>query len=113
MKRDVIRNPDDMRLLRNRAKKIGEATKFSASEVSKVFDNMDIAGWKTEDALGGIGGVMKLAAVFGEDLGTVVDIVTHDVGKAISEKIPGEIKIISIESRGGNYGDVNEKVFKK
>lgn len=25
--------------------------------------------------------------------------------KAVSEKIPGEIKIISIESRGGSHGD--------
>lgn len=28
-----------------------------------------------------------------------------DATKAVSEKIPGEIKIISIESRGENYGD--------
>lgn len=28
-----------------------------------------------------------------------------DAAKAVSEKIPGEVKIISIESRGGNYGD--------
>lgn len=28
-----------------------------------------------------------------------------DAAKAVSEKIPGEIKIISIEARGGNYGD--------
>ena len=25
--------------------------------------------------------------------------------KAVSEKIPGKIKIIDIEARGGNYGD--------
>ena len=28
-----------------------------------------------------------------------------DAAKAVSEKIPGEIEIISIESRGENYGD--------
>jgi hypothetical protein len=27
-----------------------------------------------------------------------------DAAKAVSEKIPGEIKIISIEARGENYG---------
>lgn len=31
--------------------------------------------------------------------------------KAVSEKIPGEIKIISIESRGGNYGDAERDSY--
>jgi hypothetical protein len=29
----------------------------------------------------------------------------HAAVKAVSEKIPGKIEIISIESRGWNYGD--------
>ena len=32
-----------------------------------------------------------------------------DAAKAVSEKIPGEIKIISIESRGDNHGDVERE----
>jgi hypothetical protein len=32
-----------------------------------------------------------------------------DAAKAVSEKIPGEIKIISIEARGENYGNVERK----
>lgn len=32
-----------------------------------------------------------------------------DAAKAVSEKIPGEIKIISIEARGENYGDAERK----
>lgn len=73
MKEKVIRNPDEMVLLRDKAKEIGETTKFSASEAAKALDHMDIAGWKTEDMLGGIEGVMNLAAAFGEDFGTVAN----------------------------------------
>lgn len=29
----------------------------------------------------------------------------HAAVKSVSEKIPGAIKIIDIEARGGNYGD--------
>ncbi len=35
-----------------------------------------MAGWKTEDMLGGIEGIMSLAAASGEDLATTSDIVT-------------------------------------
>lgn len=41
-----------------------------------MFNYMAMAGWKTEDMLGGIEGVMNLAAASGEELGTVSDIVT-------------------------------------
>ena len=37
---------------------------------------MAMAGWKTKDMLGGIEGVMNLAAASGEELGSVSDIVT-------------------------------------
>lgn len=35
-----------------------------------------MAGWKTNDMLGGIEGIMNLAAASGEDLATTSDIVT-------------------------------------
>lgn len=38
--------------------------------------NVGMAGWKTEDMLSGISGIMDLAAASGEDLGTTSDIVT-------------------------------------
>ena len=76
MKEKVIRNPDDTVLLRDKAKEIGETTKFSAYEVTKAFNYMDIAGWKTEDMLRGIEAVMNLAAAFGEDFGTVANCIT-------------------------------------
>lgn len=40
------------------------------------MEYMAMAGWKTEDMLGGIEGIMNLAAASGEDLATTSDIVT-------------------------------------
>lgn len=67
---------EDIALLREKAKEMGETTKFSASESAEALNYMAMAGWKTEDMLGGIEGIMNLAAASGEDLGTTSDIVT-------------------------------------
>ncbi len=67
---------DEMSLLCEEAKNLGKATKFSASEVGQGFEYMAMAGWKTQDMLEGIDGVLNLAAASGEDLGAVSDIVT-------------------------------------
>lgn len=67
---------EDMLRLNEMAKELGASTKFSATEVGQGFEYMAMAGWKTEDMLGGISGVLDLAAASGEDLGEVSDIVT-------------------------------------
>lgn len=67
---------DDLDALREKAKEMGAETKFSASEAAEAFGYMAMAGWKTEDMLAGIDGIMNLAAASGEDLATTSDIVT-------------------------------------
>lgn len=66
----------DMDLLSEKAKQMGRDTAFSASQAGEAFQYMAMAGWKTEDMLNGIDGVMNLAAASGENLGLVSDIVT-------------------------------------
>ena len=66
----------DLDALTAKAKQMGETTKFSASESAEAFTYMAMAGWKTEDMLNGIEGVMNLAAASGADLATTSDIVT-------------------------------------
>ena len=66
----------DLEALRDKAREMGEKTKFSASEAAEAMNYMAMAGWKTEDMLSGIDGVMNLAAASGEDLATTSDIVT-------------------------------------
>lgn len=66
----------DFDSLRDKAREMGAKTKFSATEAADAMNYMAMAGWKTEDMLSGIGGVMYLAAASGEDLATTSDIVT-------------------------------------
>ena len=65
-----------MELLTAKAREMGETTKFSASESAEALNYMAMAGWKTEQMLNGLSGIMNLAAASGEDLGTTSDIVT-------------------------------------
>lgn len=67
---------DDLDALREKAREMGAKTKFSATEAAAAMEYMAMAGWKTEDMLGGIEGIMALAAASGEDLATTSDIVT-------------------------------------
>ena len=67
---------DDLLRLNEKAKEMGASTKFSATESAEAFQYMAMAGWKTEDMLDGISGIMDLAAADGLDLATTSDIVT-------------------------------------
>ena len=67
---------DDFDKLRAKAREMGSKTKFSASEAAEAMNYMAMAGWKTEDMLSGVEGIMNLAAASGEDLATTSDIVT-------------------------------------
>lgn len=67
---------DDLKLLSEKAKEMGATTKFTAKEAGQAMEYMAMAGWKTKDMLGGVEGVMNLAAASGEELAAVSDIVT-------------------------------------
>ena len=67
---------EDFDALRSKAQEMGATTKFSATESAEAMEYMAMAGWKTEDMLSGISGIMNLAAAAGESLGTTSDIVT-------------------------------------
>lgn len=67
---------EEMAKLTDKAKEMGETTKFSASESAEALNYMAMAGWKTEDMLNGLEGIMHLAAASGSDLATTSDIVT-------------------------------------
>ncbi|WP_443726090.1 phage tail tape measure protein, partial [Ruminococcus callidus] len=67
---------EELDALRDKARDMGSKTKFSASEAAEAMNYMAMAGWKTEDMLSGIEGIMNLAAASGEDLATTSDIVT-------------------------------------
>ena len=67
---------DDVKLLEAKAEEMGAKTKFTAAESAEAMSYMAMAGWKTDDMLSGLDGIMNLAAASGEDLASVSDIVT-------------------------------------
>lgn len=70
---------DEFQRLNEKAIQMGADTKFSALESAQAFKYMGMAGWKTEDMIGGIAGIMNLAAASGEDLAMTSDIVTDSL----------------------------------
>lgn len=67
---------DDFQKLKEKAEYMGATTKFTATESANAMYYMALAGWKTQDMLDGLEGIMYLAAASGEDLAMVSDIVT-------------------------------------
>lgn len=70
---------DEFQKLNEKAIQMGADTKFSALESAQAFKYMGMAGWKTNEMIGGIAGIMNLAAASGEDLAMTSDIVTDSL----------------------------------
>ena len=51
-------------MLTEKARQMGADTKFSATESAQAFEYMAMAGWKTDDMVNGIEGVMNLRRCF-------------------------------------------------
>ena len=62
--------------LTEKAKYMGATTSFTAPEAGQALEYMAMAGWKTNEMMDGLEGIMHLAAASGEDLGATSDIVT-------------------------------------
>lgn len=59
-----------------KAQEMGATTKFTATESAEAFNYMAMAGWKPDQMISGISGIMSLAAASGESLASTSDIVT-------------------------------------
>lgn len=68
-----------MNILAAKAKEMGATTKFTAKEAGDAMEYMAVAGWNAQEVLGGIGGIMNLAAAGGTELGQTSDIVTDSI----------------------------------
>lgn len=67
---------EELNALTSKAQEMGATTVWSASDAADAMSYMAMAGWKTQDMLEGISGVMNLATAAGADLATTSDIVT-------------------------------------
>lgn len=69
-------NAKDMGKLTALSREWGAKSKFSAMESGQALEYMAMAGWKTQEMIDGLPGILNLAAASGEELGTTSDIVT-------------------------------------
>jgi len=67
---------EEFEQLRNKAREMGASTKYSAGEAADALSYMALAGWDTQQMIGGLDGVLNLAAASGMDLAQASDLVT-------------------------------------
>lgn len=101
---------EDLDKLRAKAKELGAQTKFSATEATEGMQYMAMAGWKTEDMLSGLSGVMDLAAASGEDLATTSDIVT-DALTAFGLKAEDSTHFADVLAAASSNANTNVKMM--
>lgn len=66
----------ELEKLSDKAKEVGENTKWSATDAAEGLNYMAMAGWKTEQMVAGLEPTVNLATAANTDLGTTCDIVT-------------------------------------
>lgn len=101
---------EEMDALTEKAKELGSQTKFTASEVADGFSYMAMAGWKTDDMLEGISGVLDLAAASGADLATTSDIVT-DALTAFGESADQAGRLADIMAAASSNANTNVELM--
>ena len=70
---------EDMMRLTQTARDLGANTQYSATEAAQAMSYLGMAGWKTEQIIAGMPGLLDLAAASGEDLARVADVVSDDL----------------------------------
>lgn len=96
----------DMQLLADKAKEMGATTKFSATESAEALQYMAMAGWKTQQMMDGLPGIMNLAAASGEDLAMTSDIVT-DALTAFGMKASESAHFADVLAQASNASNTN------
>lgn len=71
---------DTLELMQTKAREVGAATKFSATDAAGALDKMAMAGLTSQQAMGMLMGTTNLAAAVGLDLTSAVDIATDAMG---------------------------------
>ena len=92
----------DMQLLEETAKKMGETTRFSASQASQALYSLGSAGQSASEAINSLQGVLRLAGATGSDLAYT------------SETIASTLSQFNLEaSKASHIADVYAKAISK
>lgn len=97
---------EEMTALGDAARAYGKSTKFTASEAGQALEYMAMAGWKPEEMLEGLGGVLNLAIASGGELGETSDIVT-DALTALKLEAKDTTKFVDILAAASSNSNTN------
>ncbi|MGF2618437.1 phage tail tape measure protein [Rossellomorea vietnamensis] len=68
---------EEFQKLNNTAKELGASTRFSASEAGSALEFLSMAGFKANESMKALPGLLDLAAASGTDLGVTADITSN------------------------------------
>lgn len=72
-------NATDMERLSAKAKELGAATQYTATQSAEAMSYLGMAGWNTNQILAGMPGLLNLAAAGGTNLAKTADIVSDNL----------------------------------
>ncbi len=101
---------EELAQLEDKARELGQTSVFSATEVGKAMEYMGMAGWKTEQMIAGIKGVLDLAAASGEDLAMASDIVT-DVLTAFHMEAEETARMVDVMAQAAMNSNTNVEMM--
>ncbi len=70
---------EETKQLTDTARELGEKTQYTASQAAEAMSFLGMAGWKTNQIIAGMPGLLNLAAAGGTDLAKTADIVSDDL----------------------------------
>lgn len=69
----------EMEKMSAKAQALGRTTVYTASEAGSAMEQMSLAGFKTEQILSGIDGILSLSSAAGMDLATTAEYITDNI----------------------------------
>ncbi|GKV69858.1 hypothetical protein NCCP2716_23560 [Sporosarcina sp. NCCP-2716] len=94
----------DFQLLESKAREMGATTNKSATEAADAMSYMALAGWDTQQIIGGIEPILKLSAAGNIDLARTSDLVTDSMAAMqlqVSD-LPGFLDMVARASQKSN-----------
>jgi TP901 family phage tail tape measure protein len=97
---------EDMAKLTELAKDLGRSTQFSAKEVADGMDFLAMAGFKVNDMLTAMPGMLNLAAAGGMDLAAAADIATN-VLTGMGLEVDQTSRVVDVLAKTATSGNLN------
>lgn len=101
---------DELSKLSEKARETAKNTVYSATEIGSAMEYMGMAGWKPDQIMAGIDGVVALAAASGEEIAMVSDIVTDSL-TAMGETADQSTRFANIMAQAAMNSNTNVELM--